>query len=210
MKDKEKFQLARKTLESSSAFSNSLMEALPVTKAVSWLQDHNTIFVIAPNPEVCLEASVSNGGSSPYLVRFVAFGDKAAKALDSIVSTNELLNYQENLFVKNVIYTSTCYTVLPVFNYNQFIDLVEYVCQNLVDNQIIVKRFEVYFDFNLGGKLKYLSLPQEKNFYSFLEGYEGEADLYDSSFIRYVGDLMSENMTITEKNNDYARPPGQE
>ena len=201
MNDKQKWE----KLKSTKLFPESLQRRIPAVQAINWLHEHNAIFVVAPTPELCVNASINNGGVAPYFVRFLAFGDRAAKTLENVAKENPLLNYQDSLTSKNNLYSSFGYTVLTPFTYDQFIELIELVCESLVEKRLTIKRFEVSFDHENGGKLLYSALPIKQTFYSFLEGYEGEADLYDDSFVQYVGDIMSENLLLDER-NDYTKP----
>ena len=200
MKDKEIFE----KFNQSSLFPKTFVDDIPVAKALDWLHKNDVIFVLAPCSEICVNSHIASGGIAPYFVRFVAFGRRAKELLGKLTTINPLFRYQEHLSSESNISKSFCYTTLTSITYAQFIELTEYTCKYFKNNQIIIKRFETNFDDT--GILRYYALPKDETFMSFLDGYEGEADIYDSSFLTYIGDIMSENFTLQETENAYTKP----
>ncbi len=197
MSDKETFQLIKRIQKGQtkpSLFSDSFMDKVPAAQAINWMHENNVIFVIAPPSNVCLEGSYQNGGVPTFFTRFITYGAKAAEALETCQSQNPLLIFREELSSKHGLSNSYGYSAYSALNYSQFIELIEYICEELQKKDILIKRFKVDIDFNDTGKISYSSLDKGKTFLSFIEGYEGEADLYDKSFMFYAWDLMTETL----------------
>ena len=209
MIDEEKYKIALSRTSKpspSGLFSVPYMDRVPAAKALNWLHQNDAIFVLTPTSEVCLESSGANGGVPPYMVRFTAFGKKAAKAIEKLPEFNPLFSFRQEFSADMSVYVTYGFSVTSVLTYSQFIDLVELSCEFLKDKGVLVKKFKVLVDFEITGKVTYEALPKGENFYSFLKDYEGEADLYDKSFMKYAGDLMTEYHLTKDYTNDNTRP----
>jgi hypothetical protein len=208
MQDTKKYEMAQKRMlgQSSNLFSESYMNDLASAKALNWLNQHNVAFVVAPTSETCYENIEYNGGVPPFFVRFITFGGSASRAVEYLSEINPLLILKEEMSSKHKLSNSYAFTVFNTLTYNQFIELVEYACDQLSELNVLIKRFKIEVDVNDTGKISYTALEKNQNFFSFLENYQGGVDLFDKSFLHYVGDLMTEYVIPKEPSNAHIRP----
>lgn len=169
----------------------------------------NTVFIIVADSQISLESAMNMGGVPFYCVTFKTFSAEGRKAVDTLVGANPLFTKVAEELESHLI-VGTTYTSPSLLKYSEFVDLIE-AYYALLQNQknITVKRFKLYREAlsYIGSKLKIEALPPGKTFNYLLESYEGETDLYDSSFAKYAWDLLQENNLLDttlerEENND--------
>ena len=181
--------------------SHPNMDDFGITQSLDWLYQNNVIFIFAPTAETCGEIIEESEMAAPFFLRVMGFGPKISDKLMSLGKNNPLIKLKKDMSYTDKAISHVTYILLPVFTFPQFVDFLEVLITQLKTEGFKIKRFSID-----SYSRQYKALPKGETYFSMMDSYHEDLDLFDRPFWSYVNDLIQEDfISLLSKNLNCAK-----